>query len=169
MKPFPRSLACLILALAFALPVHAVEPRQNTLGMTFVFIPPGEFRMGTSLDEAESIAFEMPEPDASKFLDEAPVHTVVISQGFWLGRSEVTQGQWHQLMGDKPGPAEYWQQADWASLPVVSVSWDMAQQFLTRLNQRDTSFHYRLPSEAEWEYAARAGSKNWGQTGMALT
>ena len=158
MKPFPRSLACLILALAFALPVHAVEPRQNTLGMTFVFIPPGEFRMGTSLDEAESIAFEMPEPDASKFLDEAPVHTVVISQGFWLGQSEVTQGQWHQLMGDKPGPAEYWQQADWESLPVVSVSWDMAQQFLTRLNQRDASFRYRLPSEAEWEYAARAGS-----------
>ena len=156
--PFPRSLACLILALAFALPVHAVEPRQNTLGMTFVFIPPGEFRMGTSLDEAESIAFEMPEPDASKFLDEAPVHTVVISQGFWLGQSEVTQGQWHQLMGDKPGPAEYWQQADWESLPVVSVSWDMAQQFLTRLNQRDASFRYRLPSEAEWEYAARAGS-----------
>jgi sulfatase modifying factor 1 len=158
MKRFPRGIAFLILAYAFALPLHATEPRQNSLGMTFVFIPPDEFRMGTSLDEAEIIAREMETPDASRFLDEAPVHRVIISTGFWLGESEVTQGQWHRLMGDKPGPAAGWEQPDWESLPVVSVSWDMAQQFLTRLNERDEQFRYRLPTEAEWEYAARAGS-----------
>jgi len=158
MKRFPRGIAFLILACAFALPVHAAEQRQNTLGMSFVFVPPGEFRMGTSLDDADIIAREMEKPDASQFLDEAPVHTVIISKGFWLGRTEVTQGQWHRLMGDKPGPAAYWQRPDWESLPVVSVSWDMAQEFLARLNQRDKQFRYRLPTEAEWEYAARAGS-----------
>jgi len=156
MKPFLRGVACLILPLA--LPLHATEPRHNALGMPFVFIPSGEFRMGTSLDEAETIAWEMETPDASRFLDEAPFHRVVISQGFWLGRTEVTQGQWHEVMETKPGPAAYWQRPDWASLPVVSVSWHGAQQFLTRLNRRDASFRYRLPSEAEWEYAARAGS-----------
>lgn len=158
LKRSPHTLACLILACTFASPLYAAELRHNDLGMSFVFVPPGEFRMGTSLADAEDIAFEMAEPDAGKFLDEAPVHTVVISQGFWLGRTEVTQGQWQRLMGDKPGPAEYWAQADWEALPVVSVSWDMAQQFLTRLNESDTQFRYRLPSEAEWEYAARAGS-----------
>ena len=90
MKPFLRGVACLILPLA--LPLHATEPRHNALGMPFVFIPPGEFRMGTSLDEAETIAWEMESPDARRFLDEAPFHRVVISQGFWLGRTEVTEG-----------------------------------------------------------------------------
>ena len=103
MKPFLRGVACLILTLA--LPLHATEPRHNALGMSFVFIPPGEFRMGTSLDEAETIAWEMESPDASKFLDEAPVHKVVISQGFWLGRTEVTQGQWHEVMETRPETA----------------------------------------------------------------
>lgn len=158
MKRFPAGVALLILAQALALPVWSIEQRHNTLGMAFVFIPPGEFRMGTSLDDAETIAWEMENPDASRFLDEAPVHTVAIRKGFWLGRTEVTQGQWYRIMGNKPGPATYWQQADWQSLPVVSVSWHMAQRFITRLNQLDKRFSYRLPSEAEWEYAARAGS-----------
>jgi len=158
MKRSVGGVAILILAHALAIPVYAVDHRQNTLGMEFVFIPPGEFRMGTSLDDAETVAWEMESPDASKFLDEAPVHTVAISTGFWLGRTEVTQGQWYRVMGDKPGPAVHWQQANWRSLPVVSVSWNRAQQFITRLNQLDKQFSYRLPSEAEWEYAARAGS-----------
>ena len=126
--------------------------------MEFVFLPPGEFRMGTSLDDAETITWEMENPDAGKFLDEAPVHTVTISRGFWLARTEVTQAQRCQVMGDKPGPASHWQRADWRSLPVVSISWNMAKQFIGRLNQLDTQYNYRLPSEAEWEYAARAGS-----------
>ena len=158
MKISPAGAILLILAHALTIPAYAAELRHNSLGMAFVYVPPGEFRMGTSLVDAETIAWEMETPDASKFLDEAPVHTVSISNGFWLGRTEVTQDQWHQVMGDKPGPAELWQQPDWQSLPVVSVSWDMAQQFIGKLNQLDRQFSYRLPTEAEWEYAARAGN-----------
>ena len=150
--------AVLLLAQVLSMPVNATDQRRNSLGMEFVFIPPGEFRMGTSLDDAEIIAWEMEDPDASKFLDEAPVHSVTISTGFWLGRTEVTQDQWFRVMGEQPGPAAYWQHADWQSLPVVSVSWNMAQAFISRLNRLDRQFSYRLPSEAEWEYAARGGS-----------
>ena len=109
-------------------------------GMEFVWIPAGEFRMGSTSAEADD--------------DEQPVRTVRIGEGFWLGKHEVTQSEWQREMGSNPsrfdecGP----------TCPVEQVSWDDAQEFIGRLNARGGGNRYRLPSEAEWEYAARAGT-----------
>jgi formylglycine-generating enzyme required for sulfatase activity len=137
---------------------YSNESWQNNLGMTFIQVPAGEFQMGTSRADAEIIAQEMEKPDASKFKDEMPRHRVLIKNGFWLQRTEVTQEQWFRVMENKPGPEEYWQHKDWRELPVVSVSWDMAIRYIEELNKMDKTTSYRLPTEAEWEYAARAGA-----------
>ena len=149
---------CLILFL-FCLsssPGFASESLKNNLDMHFVRIPAGSFVMGnTQIDET---AFELPDGDVQRIQDETPPHTVRISRDFWLGATEVTQGQWLHLMGSRPGPATLWQRAGWQRLPVVSVSWNDAQSFIQKLNVKEKTKAYRLPSEAEWEYAARAGS-----------
>ena len=108
-------------------------------GMEFVWIPAGEFRMGSTSSEANS--------------DERPVTQVRISQGFWLGKYEVTQDEWQTVMGSNP--SEF---AGCGNCPVEQVSWDDARQFMQRLNAREGRDVYRLPTEAEWEYAARAGT-----------
>ena len=82
-----------------------------------------------------------------------PRHQVHVA-GFLLGRTEVTQGQWRAVMGNNP--SSFKDCGD--DCPVESISWDDAQQFATKLSQM-TGKAYRLPSEAEWEYAARAGTK----------
>lgn len=112
--------------------------------------------MGTP--DVEEALFEIPEPQPGDVLDEAPAHTVTISQNFWLGKTEVTQKQWLSVMDNKPGPETHWVHKDWESLPVVSVSWHMAKRFAEELSKIDSDYDYRLPTEAEWEYAARAGS-----------
>lgn len=149
---------CLILLL-FCLssnPGFASESLKNSLDMRFVRIHAGSFVMGnTQIDET---AFELPDGDVQRIQDETPPHTVRISRDFWLGATEVTQGQWLRLMGSRPGPAALWRRADWQRLPVVSVSWNDAQRFIQKLNAKEKTKAYRLPSEAEWEYAARAGS-----------
>ncbi len=142
----------------FTLEVDSGEFKRNRLDMEFVYISPGEFQMGTHIDDAENIEDEMVNPEPGVFDDESPKHTVTISKGFWMQRTEVTQAQWQQVMQNKPGPREYWQRDDWRKLPVVSISWFMAQRFIEELNKTDKDFQYRLPTEAEWEYAARAGS-----------
>ena len=146
--------------LLFAPEVNASEFKRNSLDMEFSYISPGKFQMGTRMDDAEDIEDEMLNPEPGVFDDESPKHTVTISQGFWMQRTEVTQAQWHQVMENKPGPQEYWLRDDWRELPVVSISWIMAQRFIEELNKTDEDFHYRLPTEAEWEYVARAGSYN---------
>lgn len=108
-------------------------------------------------DESAAV-FEIPDGDASLIADERPAHRVRITRGFELSRTEITQGQWFDLMKTRPGPRAYWARADWRTLPVVSVSWHDAQRFVAALNRRESTMRYRLPSEAEWEYAARAGS-----------
>ena len=110
----------------------------NSIGMTFVLIPPGEFRMGSD------------DKDANQ--DERPVHTVRLTQAFYLGKYEVTQGQWQAVMGKNPSRFT----GD-TNRPVEQVSWDDVQEFIRRLNAREGGAQYRLPTEAEWEYAARAG------------
>jgi formylglycine-generating enzyme required for sulfatase activity len=102
---------------------------------TMVVIPEGRFEMGSKL-----------------YRDEQPIHSVNVS-GFLLGRTEVTQGQWNAVMGSNP--SHFSQCGD--DCPVEQVSWDEARDFARRLSLK-TGKGYRLPSEAEWEYAARAGS-----------
>ena len=111
----------------------------NSIGMTFVLMLPGEFRMGSDDKNAEK--------------DEKPVHTVHLMQDFYLSKYEVTQGQWQAVMGNNPNGF-----TDDANRPVEGVSWLTVQEFISRLNQREREKQYRLPTEAEWEYAARAGS-----------
>ena len=108
-------------------------------GMEFVWIPAGEFRMGSTSEEADAV--------------EQPVTQVRISRGFWLGKHEVTQAEWQGLMGTNPSHF-----SGCGQCPVESVSWEDAQEFIGRLNAMDGAGTYRLPTEAEWEYAARAGT-----------
>jgi len=105
-------------------------------GMSFVLIPPGSFDMGSESGDE----------------DETPVHTVRITRPFYFGKYEVTQQQWKSIMGENPSTF----QGD--NLPVEMVSWNMVQTFLRRINQFEGRLTYRLPSEAEWEHAARAGA-----------
>src|SRR5690242_16769524 len=84
---------------------------------------------------------------------ERPPHQVTISTPFLLSRFEVTQNQWKEVMGKNPSAFK----GD--LLPVESVSWDDVQQFIRKLNEKSKG-HYRLPTEAEWEYCCRSGSTN---------
>jgi formylglycine-generating enzyme required for sulfatase activity len=113
---------------------------SNSLGMEFVLIPAGMFMMGCAEGDTEC------QPD------ERPPHPVQISEAFYLGRFEVTQGQWVKVMGENPS------QTQGNGHPVENVSWDDAQEFIRRLNALEGTDKYRLPTEAEWEYAARAGT-----------
>jgi formylglycine-generating enzyme required for sulfatase activity len=101
-----------------------------------VEIPPGSFYMGSTGGRT----------------DERPVHDVTIGYSFYLSKYEVTQAQWAALMGDNPSHFK----GD--RLPVENVSWDCAQVFISKLNEMNDGYTYRLPTEAEWEYACRAGT-----------
>jgi formylglycine-generating enzyme required for sulfatase activity len=102
------------------------------------WIPAGTFTMGSPYGVGED--------------DEHPQHTVRLSRGFWMMEHEVTQGEWEAVMGSNPsnfstcGP----------TCPVEQVSWDDAVSFAKKVSTRD-GLEYRLPTEAEWEYAARGG------------
>ena len=134
----------------------AADTIRNDLGMHFVNIPAGTFTMGSQ--DLDEIIIGLPDGDAAMIRDETPAHTAVISEPFYLGTTEVTQAQWLAVMGARPGPAEHWDRRDWKQLPVVSVTWHDTQAFIKALNKRDGAFRYRLPTEAEWEYAARTGT-----------
>ena len=120
--------------------LNSAEAEKNNpiAAMEFVQIPAGEFLMGSESEEAL----------------EQPVTRVRISRGFWLGKYEVTQAEWQAVMGSNPsffdecGP----------DCPVENVSWDDVQEFIRKLNAALGEERYRLPTEAEWEYAARAGT-----------
>jgi len=102
----------------------------------FVTIPAGSYERGSWIGQS----------------DERPVRTVTITRAFQLQRTEVTQQQWRAVMGTNPSGNR-----SCALCPVNNVSWLDVQEFITSLNQR-TGLTYRLPTEAEWEYAARAGT-----------
>lgn len=108
--------------------------------------------------DLDEVIIEQPDGDAAMVKDETPAHQVVFEKPFYLGRTEVTQAQWLEVMQHKNGPDAHWSRKDWQQLPVVGVTWEDTQAFIDKLNARDLQFHYRLPSEAEWEYAARAGA-----------
>lgn len=105
--------------------------------MEFVLVPAGSFTMGSDEYTGDG--------------DESPVHTVRISQPFYLGRHEVTQAQWTQLM--KTNPSKF----HGPTLPVESISWNDCQKFLAAFAQQ-TGRKISLPTEAQWEYACRAGT-----------
>ena len=124
--------------------------------MQFVRIQAGEFIMGT--EDFEQLATEVQPDRLLNLQKELPPHKVKITRDFWLASTEVTQRLWYDLMDDQPGKDERWQRSDWENLPVSRVSWESVQEFIERVNSLDDAYHYRLPSEAEWEYAARAGT-----------
>ena len=110
--------------------------------MEFVLIPAGSFMMGSSDSD----------PDAAD--NEKPLHQVTITKPFYLGKYEVTQEQWQAVMGSNPSRFEG------RKYPVHGVSWDDCQAFIAKLNEkyRGDGAKFSLPTEAQWEYACRAGS-----------
>ncbi len=107
--------------------------------LQLAWIPPGSFLMGS------------PSSESGRSSDEGPQHRVTISHGFYMGKYEVTQAQWKAIMGNNPSRFK----GD--NLPVEEVSWNDVQKFIQKLN-RQTGLHFRLPTEAEWEYACRGGT-----------
>jgi Sulfatase-modifying factor enzyme 1 len=113
----------------------------------FVFVQAGTFQMGSTNGASH----------------ERPVHTVNITQPFYMQKTEVTQGQWKAVMGSNPSLFN----SCGDDCPVEWVSWNDIQAFLSRLNASDPGRNYRLPTEAEWEFAARAGTTgDYGGTGV---
>jgi len=119
-----------------------------------VRIPAGSFRMGSDQVIRADDSWK-PCPTCEPRNDyERPVHQVTISRDFWIGTFDVTQGQWQAVMGDNPSIRK----AAGPDAPVEHVSWRDAQAFLAKANRLQTRWTLRLPTEAEWEYAARAGT-----------
>ena len=118
-------------------------PVKNGISIEMVKVEAGSFNMGATP--------EMENPYDS----EKPVHRVTLTNNYYIGKYEVTQALWQAVMGSNPS---YFKGDD---LPVEKVSWDDCQDFISKLNAM-TGKRFRLPSEAEWEYAARGGNKNHG-------
>lgn len=119
------------------------KPFKNSIGMEFVLIPAGTFTMGSPTDEKGSSD------------EERPQHRVTISKDFYLGKFEVTQAQWKAIMGNNPS----FHRECGEDCPVERVSWNDVQEFIKKLREKNEG-SYRLPTEAEWEYACRAGTSN---------
>jgi len=140
--------------------ISAVEPPEapkpvmitNSLGMNFVPIPAGTFMMGSPSSESE------------RNNDETQ-HRVTLTKPFYMQTTEVTQGQWRAVMGGNP--SYFGNCGD--NCPVEGISWDDCQSFIATLNQTEGTTKYRLPTEAEWEYACRAGTTTPFNTGNCLS
>jgi sulfatase modifying factor 1 len=111
----------------------------NSIGMKFVWIPPGTFMMGSPKEEKERF-------------DNETQHKVTLTKGFYMGVYTVTQEEWQAVMGKNPSFFK-----GEKNLPVEQVSWDDCQDFIKKLREKDKK-PYRLPTEAEWEFACRAGT-----------
>jgi formylglycine-generating enzyme required for sulfatase activity len=156
----------------------------NTVGMKFRLIPPGEFLMGSTRPEIEEPFNRLAPTDTAwrEFtMSEIPKHKVILSRPIYLGAHEVTQGEYEKLMGKNPshfapagGGKSSVAKLDTASFPVELVTWNDAAEFCARLSQKEglKPFYnrqekvvtaldgdgYRMPSEAEWDMACRAGT-----------
>lgn len=144
----------------------AQEPAlTNSIGMEFVRIPAGSFLIGrfqpTCPAEGGKARWTPEDFATCRELarrDALPGFTAEIRRPFYLAKYEVTQAQWKRVMGGNPSVYQGGKVTDDAgSHPVDSVTWEDAQAFITRLNAMEKTTAYRLPGEAEWEYAARAG------------
>ena len=125
-----------------------VEPGT---GLTFILVAPGQFLMGSPAEEAGREAQETQ-------------HAVTLTRSFWLGEFEITQGQWKLVTGDNPS----WFAQDGEMRPVENVTWFQVQEFLRRLTMRAAGNMFRLPTEAEWEYACRSGTTTAYGVGSVL-
>ncbi len=124
------------------------EPKTaNSLGMEFVYLPSGTFMMGT------------PPEMAVKDTDER-YHKVTLTKDFFMQTTEVTRKQWSDLMGTAQTllPKTPFFENCGDDCPIENISWNDVQEFVRRLNEQENTDKYRLPTEAEWEYACRAGS-----------
>lgn len=154
--------ALLCIALVWPCPPHAQDAgeilKDPQTGMVFVWIQPGTYWMGQSEAEQRALVREVGgEVYRERFAAEAPGRKVQVA-GFWLSRFEVTQGLWKRVFGTNP--ASFRRGEDY---PVETVSWRDAQALIAALDQGRRN--YRLPTEEEWEYAARAGTdaaRFWG-------
>ena len=113
--------------------------------MEMVYIEPGTFTMGS------------PESEPGRSDDEGPRHQVAITEGFYLGRFEITESQWESVM-ERPSFSGAGPDGEEEAAPAVFVSWNDVQEFIENANQWAGEERFRLPTEAEWEYAARSGS-----------
>ena len=104
------------------------------------WIGPGRFQMGS------------PDEEEGRFNDEGPQHEVTLTKGYWLADAPVTQALWQEVMSGNPSNFND------PMRPVERVSWDNAMQFLKRINQMIPALDFVLPTEAQWEYACRAGT-----------
>ena len=125
------------------------EDLGHGIKLEMVLIPAGKFVMGS------------PESEESRFDDETQ-HEVTLTKPFYMGKYEVTQEQWEAVMGNNPSKNKG------AKLPVTDVSWNDCREFIKKLNQK-TNGGYRLPTEAEWEYACRAGTSTAYSFGDSCT
>lgn len=133
--------------LAAALPELGRNFTLAAPALDLVWITPGEFLLGS------------PDNENSRGLDEGPQTHVTVTRGFWLGRTEVTQAQWRSVMGTNPS------RFHGDTLPVEQASWNEAAEFCRRITERERAggrlpagYVYALPTEAQWEYAAKAGA-----------
>ncbi len=134
-------------ALSLTLVAHGEDKKSkkntftNSIGIKFRFISPGNFMMGSPQDEQ------------NRNKDETQ-HLITLKKGYYIGVTEVTQHQWRKMM--EKNPSEFQTNGD--NFPVESVSWFDVQAFIRKLNDIESTDKYRLPTEAEWEYACRAGT-----------
>ena len=129
----------------------------------FRWIQPGAFTMGSSQAEKDAALASVPNSKPEWFAPEVP-HQVTLTQGFWLADSACTQALWQAITGSNPANFKESPQN-----PVEQVSWDDCQQFLSKLNSRFSEGGFRLPSEAQWEYACRAGTTTAFSFGSTIT
>jgi formylglycine-generating enzyme required for sulfatase activity len=133
-------IAVIISAIGFSGIAFSAEYKDAVTGMEFVFVKGGCYQMGDTFGDGNT--------------EEIPAHKVCIND-FYIGRHVVTQGQWKTVAGSNP--SEFRHCGD--NCPVEQVSWDDARSFIQKLNRMKPGNNYRLPTEAEWEYAARSGGK----------
>ncbi len=143
-------LLCIILVTGFSTPIYGQQLKSitNSIGMKLVLIHVGSFTMGSPVSEE------------GRNEDETP-HEVTITKSYYLGIYEVTQEQYEKVMGENPAMLQPLK-GDTILYPVTSVKWDDSVSFCRKLtelpNEKAVGRHYRLPTEAEWEYAYRAHS-----------
>ena len=154
---------------------------ENSIGMELAYVAPGTFDMGRNFEvsdgdsynensnaiefeHADSEGFQKKSPE-SKHSDEIPVHKVTITKPYLIGKYEVTQSEYQEIMGTNPSVNKG------INNPVEKISWNDAVEFCRKLTSRECSngnlksgYVYRLPTEAEWEFAARGGNKSKGYT-----